>query len=567
MANKNPIKSAVSSPTIADSKKTIKPLPWSLPVNGLGYTLGGSAVPTSALSLVPDQTTVRYLQPYGTRIPTKKLDRTTGYSQVANLSHNFDLQKVQAAFRSAESGDTRLLFTYYRDFFLGNAQIVSELSKRKLATLSVPFTILPFDKTNKDDVKAAKVIEFLLKKYPDFNRSLIGAMNAIVYPVSVLEKTFESIEENKFINENPYDLRYCIKELHPVDYNLVSYRLPYVPQSTGHSMIQGKDTLVQQPQMVTYNLVGIPEDVIYDVDTWEPNLRFWQVLPNGVIINTPATMISPDPYRHIVHRSDLLNGIARENFGGLGKSLLFLSIMSQLGLDVFLRCMQKYGMPLIISKVDTSQVDTVEKIMEAFGNAHILNAVAVNKDAEIQIEEMNYAGAADGHTKFLEFINNQISLLISGQTLSSNAQSTGLGSGTANLHAAVREDIIQFDRLCLANMLQTQLFPQLLEINGIKGNIPSIIWGQSASSTETVQLSNTLNNLKLAGIKPSEESLNDLSIKFGFQLEFINNSMENKPLNDKPNAKNKLVNDQLEESTEPIDNKVEEDKEESNDNR
>lgn len=500
--------------TIKDKIKQI--FTWREPVSGAGNILS-SALPTGTdANWVPDQTMVRAIEPYGNKKPNKLYDRTTGYSQIQNLSHEFTMQKVQGAFRSAENGDVRMLFAYYRDFFLGTGIVVTELGKRKLSTISVPYTILPASKSP-DDVKAAKIIEQLLTRCPTFRSSLVHMMNAIVYPIAVIEKAFSQIDESYGTNE--FNLKYRIKELHAVDYNMITYRLPYIPQSTGHTNIIGNNVLQQGQTSVVYESVGRPEDVIYDPDSWEPDLRFWSVLPNGTIIQAPSLMISPDPDRHIIYRCNLLHGIARENFGGLGKSLLFLAIMSQLGLDVFLRCLQKYGMPLIITKVDNTQVDTVNAIAETFGNLNIVNAIMVNKDAQVQIEEMNYSGAADAHSKFVEFINDQISLLISGQTLSSHAKSTGLGSGVANLQGAVREDIIQYDRLCLSDSLKHGLFKQLLEINDIKGECPTIQWGAGNSPSDNLTLSDTINNLKLAGLELDDESIEQLSEKFGFKLQ------------------------------------------------
>lgn len=464
---------------------------------------------------VLDQLSVKAMEPYGTKIPKKILDRASGWSQLQNVSQNFTIEKLQAAFRAAERGDVTLLFGYYRDFFIGCGMVASELSKRKLSTLSEPYTVLPADKRNPDDVMAAEVIKELLDKCPTFQESLVHAMNAIVFPVSVLEKTFEPIDESYGVNK--YNLRYKIKQLYEVDYNLLTYRLPYLPQ--GPINIGNQPAMPVAPLM--QNLTGRPEDTIWDPDSWEPNLRFWSVFQNGLINYSYACMMAPDPNRHIVYRCNLLEGIARENFGALGKSILWWAMMSQLGADVFLRCLQKYGVPFVVAKVDTSQVDTVNQIMEAFGNLNIVSAMVVNKDAIVEIQEINYSGASEAHSRFLEFCNDQISLLISGQTLSSHARNTGLGSSVGNLHAAVREDIIHWDRICLNNMLKNQLFRQLLDINGIPGAVPTIIWGSSNSETDNVSLSTTIYNLYQAGLEPTQDSLEELSIKFGFKVQKI----------------------------------------------
>ncbi len=506
--------------------------------NVLEHTYTDTAKP------VVDQETVKLEEPFGTKVPRKILERASGWSQLANVSHNFTIEKVQAAFRQAEFGDMRMLFGYYRDFFITNGMVVAELSKRKLSTLSEPYTILPEDRKNPDDIEAAEVIKEALDKCPYFLEGLVHLMNGIVFPVSVVEKTFEPIESNYGLNK--HNLRYKIKKLYPVDYNLITYRLPYLPQ--GPINTSGNQPVIPTPPL-TQDMTGRPEDTIYDPDSWEPDLRFWSVFNNGLINFSYSYMMAPDPDRQIVYRCNLLNGIARENWGGMGRSVLWWAIMSQLGADVFLRCLQKWGVPFIVAKVDTSQVDTVAKVMAAFENINIINALVINKDAVAELQEMNYSGAAEAHSKFIEICHDQISILISGQTLSSHAKNTGLGSGVADLQSDVRQDIIKYDRLCLNNVLKHQLFRQYLDINGVKGCTPNIIWGGGQTPTENVQMSTTILNLSNAGWKISEDSMEELGEQFGFkveQQELPQMGIDGKPLNPEEKQTEKLDGEEKE---------------------
>jgi len=468
---------------------------------------------------VVNQQLVKQFEPFGA-LPRHIKERSSGWSQIANLSHEFTIQKVQSAFRAAERGDMTLLFGYYRDFFIGNSMVASHLSKRKLSTISEPYSIIPANKKNPNDVIAAKAIKQILDNCPTFEESLVHMMNAIVFPISAVEKTFEEIDSS--FGDNPYGLRYKLKQLYPVDYQLITYRLPYLPQ--GPINIGNQPAVTNLPFMQSMN--GRPEDTIFDPDSWEPNIRFWSVFDNGLINYSYAGMMAPDPDRHIIYRCNLLTGIARENFGGLGKAILWWSIMSSMGADVFLRCLQKYGMPMIVAKVDTSQVDTVEKIMEAFGNLNIVNAMAVNKDAIIEIQEMNYSGASDAHAKFLQFCQDQISMLISGETLSSGNSTGGLGSGGNSIQSHVRKDIIAYDQKCLNNSLRHGLFRQLMDINGLKGECPNIVWGGDQVQ-DMKDLSMTINNLFNAGFEPTPDSVESLSEKLGFTIQKIGSNIVN----------------------------------------
>jgi len=490
-------------------------LPFLRPPNGgVGGNILGPVADATGRAVV-NQSTVKAKEPYGYKIPQMVKDRASGWSQIQNLSHDFSFEKVQSALRAAERGDMQRLFAYYRDFFLGGSMPASELSKRKLATISEPYNIIPIDKKNPDDVKAAKVIKEVLDNCPSFNEGLVHMMNAIVFPIAALEKIYEPIDDKNF-GDNKLKLQYKLKALYPVDYNLVTYRLPYLPQGPINT---GMPAVTNTP--LTQALTGRAEDTIFNPDSWEPNLRFWSVFENGLINYSYAYMQEPDPNRHLIYRSNLLAGIARENFGGLGRSVLWWSIMAALGADVFLRCLQKFGLPMIVAKVDMEQVDTVSQIMEAFGNLNILNAMAINKDAILEIQEINYSGAADAHDKFLQFCHDQISLLICGQTLGSHKSTGGLGSGKNSLQSEIRHDIINYDQSTLNICLKQGLFKQILDINDIKGSVPNIIFGGD-SMVDIKDLSATIYNLSQAGIKPTDDAIEGLSEKLGFSVEFMN---------------------------------------------
>ncbi len=517
---------------------------WAYPIDGAGYVLKGAALPAgSGREPIPDQNTVRLMEPKGS-IPQHRIDRTTGFSQVQNLSQYFDLEKIQAAFRSAEQGDTRILFTYYRDFFQGNSIVQSALSSRKRATISEQWKIIPASNSDEDKY-AAEVITYVLKNTPKFNDALIHFMNAIVYPVALAEKTFDVAKKNK------YGLKYQLTGIHPIDYNIVSYKVAYVPQimTTGITALEraqaaygGDKTKNASLPLVQYNekAGGAPSDYQYNPDDlFEPDLRLWPVLPNGIPVQIPAMMIPLDPNRVMVYRSNLMLGTSRENFGGLGKSLLFLAVMSQVGLQTFQICMKKYGLPFVEINADEEQIDTVNKIIQTFGNmSTVLNAIAVDKDASIKIHEMNMSGAADGHEKFLTWIKDLIYLLVCGEVLSSHGSTGGISQGKGSVQSDVREDVVKFDRLMLAECLRTQLFKYILQWNNIKGEVPSIVWGGTYSAEESKLLSETLKNYSDAGIAlPTEEFLETISENLGGQLQMMGEETEQSSSNVKNKEK------------------------------
>jgi hypothetical protein len=79
-----------------------------------------------------------------------------------------------------------------------------------------------------------------------------------------------------------------------------------------------------------------------------------------------------------------------------------------------------------------------------------------------------------------------------------------------------------------------------LDINGIRGNVPIIKWGGSATPQDNKDLSATILNLYNAGITISDDSLNDLSDQLGLLVEKLD---EKTPIASKRVIEEKLGQD------------------------
>lgn len=91
----------------------------------------------------------------------------------------------------------------------------------------------------------------------------------------------------------------------------------------------------------------------------------------------------------------------------------------------------------------------------------------ISRETEVEIKEASKSDSA--FADFHRICNQEISKLILGQTLSSDAQSTGLGSGVAKSQDTIRSDKRHADARRLGNTLRSGLFAQYMQINGLKG--------------------------------------------------------------------------------------------------
>lgn len=356
----------------------------------------------------------------------------------------------------AQNGDTRELFALYRDVITNDNQVRSEFMKRKIAVLGDPVSVVPFKKKEQADVDASAFCSDVLDN-PTFSDAESWLMNATLYPVAVLEKVFEARPDGGF----------ALKALVPVHYQLLDYS-------------QG-------------------EMRIFDVDeTGTP-------LPTSHEVTTE---------RYIVHRCDLMP--APDNWGGAMRSILFWWLLRTMSRQWWGDLLERFGVPFLKGKYsDEKGKATLER---AFRLAVRLGAIVVSKNTEVEVVQAANGDSSNSHERFITICNQEISKLIVGQTLSSNASPTGeLGGGTANLQGEVRDDIRKADAKALAATFRSQLFDQLLAINGKPGRSPKILFGSESSAELSAELS-LISKLKEAGLEPDDDALNTLSERLGFGI-------------------------------------------------
>ena len=130
-------------------------------------------------------------------LPTQLMARASGWADPANLSTVADdIIKIQGALRQAERGDTRILFTLYRDMILGSTHIQAELNKRKMVVAGQVYNIQPVDKENPDDAKACDYIKDMIEDAENWDMAMGYSMDAAIWPISVLEKIYDPFPDN-----------------------------------------------------------------------------------------------------------------------------------------------------------------------------------------------------------------------------------------------------------------------------------------------------------------------------------------------------------------------------------
>ena len=393
-------------------------------------------------------------------IPIRRFAAMNPRFEQKTIATTMSADRIHNVFDSAQAGDTRDLFALYRDILLMDAHLQGEFTKRKLAVLGDTMSVLPFDKSLKPDVDNAAFIKQNISGCLCWIKACSHLLDSTLMPVAVLEKVFRPALSSRF--------ELC--DLSPVSYQLLDF-------TTGKMRIRDVDSATGMPMHTTH----------------EVNLD-----------------------RYIVHRGHLLN--TPDHFGGPMRSLVFWWLFSAMDRDWWARFLDRFGSPFLLGRYDADDEQGRTILERAFNYAVKIGGLVTTKDTEVEIKEAVAGNNGEAYDRFLSICQREKSKLILGQTLSAEAQPTGLGSGVAQTQEAVRQDVRRFDATLLGSTLREQLMIQLLDINGMPGNAPTANWG-AESIGDLQSLANLLTSLAQAGFQVSDNSISTLGERLGLQIE------------------------------------------------
>jgi phage gp29-like protein len=419
--------------------------------------------------------------------------RESGVSQPQYLFASTDVARINSAMRAAERGDTWLLFTLFRDMISQYTHLQAEWNKRKMVIVGQPLHLLPKDPNSEDDKMAVKVVQEAIENCRGWQDSLNHLCDATLWPLSVGEKIYEPVGLADH-SVYKYLRHYRLKEIAPVSYNLMCFKVPYIPGVAGN----GSTTM-------------------FNADNWEPWLRFYKTEPDGRATWTLSEVYEPDPNIHIIHRGNLLSPTIPSNFGGHLRALIFPWLMTANDRDWWGLMMSKYGMPIPVGKVDAQNKQAVSDMQAALATALRVGGMVIDRKAELEWGAMAGVDGSTAHRMFTEHWNAETSKLVVGQTLSSKPSPTGMGSGASEQAEHVRDDIRMWDVLKLSSTLGEQLFKQILSINGYRGRCCAY-WG-GMSMTDAKTFAQTMQQLGAGGYELSDEGLIYAGERLGYGIQ------------------------------------------------
>ena len=469
-------------------------------------------------------------------LPEHVLGRLSLLGEPPQFGNQVTLQNIQQAIQNARSGETYYLFALFRDMIENDPHLQAEIGKRIMAFAGQHESIEPFDKENQDDVQAAEMIVDMIDNCDNWREGLLHLANGHVWPIAGCEKIFEAVPSSEQYKYK-HRVNYRLKKLHPIPYALYTYKVSFYNVnsigSTPQASLLPAPTLTntgaipnnQGPNTPTaLNLKGVKilnPALVWNPDDWNADLRFYNVLSNGLIDWSLSGCYKPDPERHILHSANVATASMPVNYGGLLGSLIFPWFLSIQGRDWFSRAMERYASPFSVAYANTSNKNILDALTKAFSQATKINGLIVPPQCKIELKEVMVSSMADGYAKFIEMLNVAKTTALLGQGLSTSAKGgAGFGSGVADLQGEVRSDWCIYDQRAFGKMEEQQIFEQYLRINGCKGRVPKSCRGGLTLSNQALK-AKTLVDLRTAGFAADESAIPDLSKEFGTKLRML----------------------------------------------
>lgn len=345
-------------------------------------------------------------------------------------------------FEEAETGNLILQSELFMDIEERDSHIHAELSKRKRTIIGLPKIIHPPKNPTTQEVETVDKLNNIINQLYDFDDMLLDLLDGIGHGFSCVELEWGN-----------------------VDGVWMPVQFYHRPQSWF------------QLDTETRSILRLRDQSVHGVDLW--------------------------PYGWIVHKHFAKSGYLSRS--GLFRILAWPWLMKQFSLNDLAEYLEIYGFPIKIGKfprsISEDERDDFERAIRQLGRA-VTGIIPDDMSLDLLKESL---GSADPFMAMVRYCDDAISRAVLGQTLSSSATSTGLGSGVASLHGDVRQDLLEADAAQLSSTITKQLIKPLLEINGWNTGRNFIFEFDTSSPADLNSFADSIQKLASTGVKISQE--------------------------------------------------------------
>lgn len=177
--------------------------------------------------------------------------------------------------------------------------------------------------------------------------------------------------------------------------------------------------------------------------------------------------------KFVVHRFGAKDG---SPYGlGLGHKLFWPVYFKRKDITFWLTFADKFGSPTSIGKYPAGATpDDQAKLLAALQAIAQDTGVIVPEGMVIELLDAERSGSINTYEKLARYMDEQISECVLGETMTTTAQSGGLGSTQANVHNEVRVELAKADADLLCGTLNNTVVRWIVEFNMPGAGLPKV---------------------------------------------------------------------------------------------
>ncbi|ARO88170.1 DUF935 domain-containing protein [Nitrosospira lacus] len=160
---------------------------------------------------------------------------------------------------------------------------------------------------------------------------------------------------------------------------------------------------------------------------------------------------------------------------GLGHKLFWPVFFKRKDIGFWLIFADKFGSPTALGKYSTgATLPEQNKLLAALSAIAQDSGIIIPEGMVIELLEAARSGSVDAYEKLARYMDEQISECVLGETMSTTAASTGLGSNQAGVHNEVRIELAKADADLLSDTLNATLVRWIVDFNLPGAGYPTV---------------------------------------------------------------------------------------------
>ncbi|MFB2531019.1 DUF935 family protein [Paracoccus sp. p3-h83] len=196
---------------------------------------------------------------------------------------------------------------------------------------------------------------------------------------------------------------------------------------------------------------------------WQPRLLTWTAMRDGIEL--------PER-KFLVHRF----GVKGNNpYGlGLGTRLFWAVLFKREGVSFWLHFLEKFAGPTVVGKTPYGMLDAEQvRLLDTLNDARTASAITVPIGTDVDLLEATRSGSVT-YEQWLAYWDRQISICITGETLTTQVSETGGSRALGEVHQEMLDILVDSDGDLLADMLRETLVRWIIDYNLPGAAVPAV---------------------------------------------------------------------------------------------